>query len=97
MKGEKKVLGVVDVPEFESLAEAVAYYESQAEEPGTGEREVLRKLNAHLRIDMSNAARISFQRGPNVFKELRAKAAKSPEAAARIKALLEELEKSDQI
>lgn len=91
VNGVKKDLGTVKVEEFETYLEAVNYFESQPDNAGNGEKDVLAMINAQHKTDICNAFRVKQLRGPNPLKLLKEKAQKSPEAAAKVAALLAEL------
>lgn len=87
--GERQLLGTIDVPLYETITEAINAFE--AEEAGKGEFNVLALINAQVRANMSNKFRVEQIRGTNVYKVLKDRASKSPDAAKKLAELLAEL------
>ncbi len=80
------VLGTINVEEFESVSEAVQYFESK--EAGKGEEKALGLINSQHRANVTNGERVRLTRGVSPMKALRDKIKSDPAAKAALEALL---------
>ena len=89
-KSERKTLtGSVEVPQFASVTDAIAYYESQ--ESGKGESNLLEFINDSTKMRAIAAERATLSRGKDEFKILKKAVKEDPAIAAEFAALLARL------
>jgi hypothetical protein len=91
-------LGTINVEEFEAVAEAVDFFQKQADaeakeskrEPkaDAGNIKVLGLINSQHRANITNAERVRLTRGVSPMKALRDKVKSDPNAKAQLEALL---------
>ena len=83
------VLGTINVQEFESIEEAVKFFDEQLEDKEkTGTEKVLTLINSQHRANVTNAERVRLTRGVSPMKALREKVKSDPKAKAALEALL---------
>jgi hypothetical protein len=90
VKSNKENLGNVDVEQFESIEEAVAFLakDANAEKGETGESVALGLINSQYKANVTNAFRVSKTRGVSPMTALREKIKSDPNAKAQLEALL---------
>ena len=94
VRSNKVKLGEIDVPTFESLTEAVAFFQKEAgaeAKEDAGEQAALALLNSQYKSNLSNAFRVSKTRTKSSISLLREAAKSNPNAKAKIQDLLKDL------
>lgn len=87
------VLGTINVQEFESIAEAVSFFDAAIKATGektdeTGEIKALGLINSQHRANVTNGERVRLTRGVSPMKALRDKVKTDPAARAALEQLL---------
>lgn len=88
VKSDKKLLTKINVEQFDSIAEAIAFLNGETE--GKGEEEVLRMINVTFRTGKTNAERVRLTRGVSPMKALKERVKADPKAKSMLESLLAE-------
>jgi len=98
VKSKGQVLGTVNVEEFASVDEAIAFFQKEEEEsaakaerspnPNVGGSSVLQLINSQHRANITNSERTRLGRGPNPVKMLRDRLKKDPGVAQKFQEFL---------
>lgn len=98
VKSKDTTVGTVNVQKFETLQEAVDFFQAEEIEeaksakrepnPNYGVTETLSLINSQHRANVTNAERVAKTRGVSPMKALRDKIKADPNAKAKLEALL---------
>lgn len=93
IKSGGEIVDTIDISQFTDIATAVEFFnDAEAETPVDGEEECLKLINQQYKANEMNAARAAKTRSVSPMNRLRDVIKSNPDAAAKLNALLAELD-----